>query len=406
MSTQAPIAPAPHAVHWSSSLTAGAIACVTSLALVGGAAFFDAVTSSRLLLVLMLLLGVHILTCPRLLFSREFGVYSAFTAYLFIATTWAPDSLLALNTLFPAVDFVLIMVLFGSLVAFHDPRVVLGGALLGFWIGAAAYTYVDGFPFVTPDVFSYNGLAAMYLYGLFLTIAFGWASGMRMLTLALLPIVLLHIAATTSIKTNVGVLLGALGAAVMFSARTFRLLRRNLVFLGLGAAALAYLLITNEGLQEQIQYAFNRVSVGLEVLQAREDVPGYAGFNERQYWMQEGLRSWARNPFFGAGVEAFRVGFGITSHSTPVDLLYNTGLIGTGLFYGTLLLLAFRVFDRRSSKNQDLRAIVAAGIISYTFISLSGTVFYQSFLGAFVGISVALLRKPAQQNSDQSPRAP
>ena len=44
---------------------------------------------------------------------------------LILSLLWTDDVGLAMNTLQPALNFVLILILFGSLVAYHDSRAVL-----------------------------------------------------------------------------------------------------------------------------------------------------------------------------------------------------------------------------------------------------------------------------------------
>ncbi len=183
------------------------------------ATFFDAVTSSRLLPILVLLLAAHSFICPRWFYCREFAFYSVFLAYLFLTLLWTPDGVLGLNTLFPAVDFLLVQILIGSLFMFHDPRAVAWGCLIGFWSGAAIYTSVAGFPFRYPEDFSYNAVAAVYLFGLVLTCVFGWLTRARILALVSALLALAHIVATTSIKTNLGIGLAVVVAALCLPRR-------------------------------------------------------------------------------------------------------------------------------------------------------------------------------------------
>src|SRR3569833_1944727 len=124
-----------------------------------------------------------------------------------------------------------------------------------------------------------------------------------------------------------------------------------------------------------ISVGFVRILLGLDELQTREDKAGYSGFGEREYWMRDGLLGWTRNPLFGNGAEAFRADYGATSHSTPVDLLYNTGLIGTLLFFGMFASMAWRLLVARNKQATALPALVLAGIPCYQFASLSGAIF-------------------------------
>ncbi len=154
-----------------------------------------------------------------------------------------------------------------------------------------------------------------------------------------------------------------------------------------------YALVTTEAITMLLKGGFDRIAVGLDVLQARQDQAGYSGFEEREYWMHEGLQGWARNPLFGHGVEAFRADYGITSHSTPVDLLYNTGLVGFCLFYALFVLLLYRLFRARRMPARTLHALVLATVVCYVFVSLSGTMFYHPYLAIFVAAAAALLHR-------------
>ncbi len=184
----------------------------------------------------------------------------------------------------------------------------------------------------------------------------------------------------------------------VYRVEAVRIIRRNLWPLILALTAGTYPLLSSGAIVARIEAGFDRLLVGISVLQAREDQAGYVGFEERQRWMQEGVQGWERNPVFGHGVEAFRANFGITSHSTPIDLLYNTGLIGFCLFYAVFLSLAWRLVVARKSPLRSLQMFVLAGIVCHVFVTLSGTVFYQGFTAAFIAVAAALLRRYASKS--------
>ncbi|MEO8464190.1 MAG: hypothetical protein ABI640_02535 [Gammaproteobacteria bacterium] len=376
-------------------IAAALISAATAFAMLANVAFVGSFTASYLMVVLVGLVGLHVLTRPRLLFCREFALYAVFVAYLGLSTLWtlAPDRASADNTISPAVNFLLIMLLFGSLLTFHNVRAVLTGLLAGFAAGALNYAYMTGFPFAYPPDFSYNSVASMYLFGLFAALALGWATHSKVLGTAIALVFFAHIAATTSIKTNLGILLGTGVAGLVYFRQSLVMVRRNVVTLLLVVCGGVYLVVSNEAVLERVTAGFDRVSLGLAVLNAREDLPGYSGFGEREYWVQQGLQGWASNPLFGHGVEAFRTVYGITSHSTPIDLLFNTGLIGFSLFYGMFIALAWRLLKSVGASSRGLRALVLAVLVCNLFMALSATLFYQTFLAGFVGISVALLRR-------------
>jgi Kef-type K+ transport system membrane component KefB len=98
-------------------------------------------------------------------------------------------------------------------------------------------------------------------------------------------------------------------------------------------------------------------------------------------------------------VESLRDRLGATSHSTPIDLLHNSGLLGLFLFYGSFLLLLPRLALRAASPERaSISALIFATLICYMFASLSAIVHYNPFLGAFLGLSVGLLSPAAGQN--------
>ncbi len=343
--------------------------------------------------VLLLLVLLHLLARPWLLITRELLLYIAFTAYMWISLIWAPSIEDGMNTLFPAVDFLLLSLLYGSLVAFHNLRAVLTGAFAGFLLGAAAYTRSTGFPFHYPDELSYNAIAGMYLMGLFITLVYGWYTRSRLLSVLVSMVILVHIAATTSIKTNLGIVLGAGAAALVYLGNFLRLLRRNLILLGIFAATIAYAVSVNTDLFDQVQNGLDRISRGVEILERREDLEGHTSFGERADWEARGIKGWLRSPLFGNGVEAFRTDYGITSHSTPIDLLYNFGVVGLILFYAMFASIILRLMLPHDKSRGNLSALIFAGVVCYAFITLSGTMHYNAFLAVFFGTSVALLRR-------------
>jgi hypothetical protein len=354
------------------------------------AAIFE-INPVRQCAMLVLLIFMTLIGYPRLLLTRETALYMFFTAYMFITLIWAPSVDAGMNTLLPALCFILLSILFGALVAFYDLGGVFAGSLGGFVMGALLYTRVAGFPFVFPVGFSYNTFAGMYLFGLFITLLFGWYTRLRLLPSVIALVIMVHIAATTSIKTNLGIVLGAGAAALMYAGSFMRVLRRNIVPLSILVTALVFAVISNDALFEQVQNGFDRVSHGVEILQRREDVVGNTSFGERADWQNLGVKGWVRSPLFGNGVEAFRADIGITSHSTPIDLLYNTGLIGLVVFYVIFLSLGMRLAQARGSDLRSLPALIFAGLVCYGFITLSGTMHYNSFMAIFFAVSAGLL---------------
>jgi hypothetical protein len=376
-----------HLLNLFGSFVLSAIAAIALIANI----IVETFNPARLGAVLVVLLVLHLFRYPRFFFSREIGLYASFAGYMLISLLWTNDIELATNTLLPTIDCVLVMLLVGALATFHDLRAVLAGLLSGFLVCAGYYDLTRGFPFVRPDEFSYNAVAGMFLFGLVITLTFGWVARMRILPLVLAPILMLHIAATTSVKTNLGVLLGAIAACVFYFAHFIALMRRNAIPLVIVAGLIVYAGASNEGIIDTVQAGIDRVTLGANVLIAREDRTGVTEFGARKGWEESGIAGWAENPVFGHGVEAFRDDFGMTSHSTPIDVLYNAGLIGIALFYGIFASIALRLYQTRASRLGNLRALLLAVLVCYAFISLSGTMHYSTYLAVFIAICSALL---------------
>lgn len=348
---------------------------------------------ARLAVILGFLLVLHVLRYPKIFFCREFTLYTWLLCYMTLSTVWTPDPRIAVNTLLPGLSFLLILMLFGSLVMFHHLGAVLTGTLFGFFCGAGTYSVLTRFPLARPEDFSYNAIAGMYLFGLLSILTWGWYTRRRLLCLLMAMVVMMLIAATTSIKTNLGVALGAISAAVIYLRTFARILGQSTIALIVLSAAIGYAVISNDALVERLQDGVDRVTLGVQILGAREDQSQGTSFNDRRYWQKIGLKGWAGNPVFGGGVEAFRANVGITSHSTPVDVLYNFGLIGFVLFYAIFALVVRRLYIARRVPMRALQVLIFSGLVCYLFMSLSEPLHYSAFFAVFIAVSIALLRR-------------
>jgi len=339
--------------------------------------------------VLLAILLIHGLIHLRFRITREILLSIGFLSYELLSLSWTVNMKAAMITFPVLVNFTLVLILFSSLAAYDDVGMLLAGIFAGVLAGAALYTLTSGFPFTFPDDFSYNTIAGMYVFGLFITVVFGAYIRSTVLTLSVGVVLMLLIAATTSIKSNLGVALGIVGAGVLYFKASAKDLVKGMLLLAILGAGLAYVITSNPALTDRVQNGFGRVSTGLAVLTNREG--DSVGLGTRQEWKREGLKGWSVNPIFGHGVEGFRSEFGITSHSTPVDLLYNWGLIGFSLFYGMLASIAWRLHTASGARWRGVRARMAAFLISYLFMSLSGNLYYEPFLAIFVALSSVLL---------------
>jgi len=379
-------------VNRSGSLGSFGLAAIAAFALTVNA-HVESFHAARLGVVLAGVLLLHLIRFPRVAFVRETLIYSSFLAYMLLELLWTADLLLAMNTLVPAANFAILLILFGSLVAFHDLKAVLAGTVCGFLFGAAIYTSVAGFPFRYPAEFSYNAIAGMYLFGLIATLLLASFGRWKRLLLVVAALIAVHIVGTTSIKTNLGILLGATAAAVIHFSYVSRMLWRNALVVLAIAGILAFAVASNEAAVETIRRGTDRVVLGMRILQSREDVPGYSSFERRAGWQRQGLKEWSGNPVFGHGVEAFRSRFGLTSHASHVDILYNSGLIGLALFYGAFASMMWRLYSARKGDFRNARLIILGALVCYLFISFAGTIHYSAFLAAFFALGIGILKR-------------
>lgn len=352
-------------------------------------AFHAARFGVALLAMLLLHLAVH----PRLQIFRETLIYSCFLGYMLLQLLWTPDRQLALNTLVPAANVILILVLFGSLAVMYELRPMLGGLVFGFIAGALAYTGMSEFPFAHPAGFSYNAIAMMYLFGLVATLLLATVARHRAAVLMLSAVIVIHIVATTSIKTNLGMLLGVLVATTLHFGQAMRAIGRHLLLIVVAAAALGYAVASSEVAVETLQKGAGRIVLGLRVLQAREDIPGYSAFERRANWQREGFQGLTRNPLFGHGVEAFRAKFGITSHASHVDIAYNSGLIGLALFYGVMASVLLKLYRARGEVGGAAPMVILGSMACLMLISFAGAIHYNAFLAAIIALSVGVLKR-------------
>ena len=82
--------------------------------------------------------------------------------------------------------------------------------------------------------------------------------------------------------------------------------------------------------------------------------------------------------------------YGITSHSTPVDLLYNFGLIGCTLFYAIFACMFWRLYRMSDRRLRSLRATLIGATVCYLFITLSPGFYYCDSLPPFSGSASGL----------------
>src|SRR5258708_27015463 len=121
-----------------------------------------------------------------------------------------------------------------------------------------------------------------------MTVVFAWYTRWRVIPLLIALVVLVLIAATTSIKTNLGIAVGA-GVTALFYSRSFlRIFWRNFLLLSIVGSALILAIISNKAVLERVQFGLDRVSRGVQILQRREDAGRGTSFNDRADWKNQG----------------------------------------------------------------------------------------------------------------------
>src|SRR5690606_21341386 len=159
-------------------------------------------------------------------------------------------------------DFLLVLILITTMATYHDFRSVLAGLLSGALLAVFLYSWLVRFPFIYPANFSYNAIAGMYLFSLFVSLL---ANSLRRSYLLLAIGLCLWglVVATTSIKANLGIGLGVLAAAVIYLRYCTSLLIRNSLLLGAVLIALGGVVTTNQPLVESLYGGFDRIQLGL-----------------------------------------------------------------------------------------------------------------------------------------------
>lgn len=364
------------------------------------AMFVDVFNTRRFAVVLVLIAGVLCTVVRRAVVPRESKIYTAFFLYMLLQLAWTSDVQLARNTLVPAFNFPIILALAATVVTCFPRRSVVLGFLGGSLFVTAMYCAATGFPFVRPDLFSYNAIAMASLFALFSAVFCAVTFPKSRLVLLAIPFTWIFVVMTTSIKTNLGIVLGATVVGVFRYGLALRWMTRNVVLILAAVAIVAGFLATNDGASESAKRGFERITLGVRILQAGEALPGYGALDRRRNWTRIGIENWRENPVFGHGVEGFRSRFGTTSHTTLVDLLYNSGVIGFILFYSVFVSMFWRVFFGHRVRGRAENALILGFATCLLFVTVSGTMHYNAILAAIIGVGAALLRGGHAPSSD------
>lgn len=192
---------------------------------------------------------------------------------------------------------------------------------------------------------------------------------------------------TGSRKSMILLVVISIGTTFLFAKGRMKIARivAGVIF-GLGAAAFAIYKMQSSAYWQRLEELF----YGL-----KGEESGDASFDTREEMIFSGIDLWLSSPLWGHGNEAFRVmsGFGTYSHSTPVELLSNYGIVGFVCYY----LFYVQVFKRARalarSQNHHLSVAGAWVILSLTCLtlwSLAAVCYYEKAVALLLASLVGL----------------
>jgi O-antigen ligase len=183
---------------------------------------------------------------------------------------------------------------------------------------------------------------------------------------------------------------------LMISAGTYFLYtkgRLNIIRMGFGIIAAA----------ATLGFAGYKIFAGAYGLRMWELIYGLKGeqsgdtsFDTRSGMISRGLDLWVSSPLFGHGNEGFRVmsGFGGYSHSTPIELLVNYGVIGLICYYLFYVLLIRKLLPMLRSQSDYVRVYgfwILLSLACILFWSAAAVCYYEKpiamLLAALAGLT-------------------
>lgn len=196
------------------------------------------------------------------------------------------------------------------------------------------------------------------------------------------------LAVTGSRKGMLMLVIISAGLYFLFTKARFDIFRLIPAFI-FGTAALAY--IGNKIMTGTYMERFIGMFYGL-----KGEYSGEASFDVRAQMFFNGIDLWFQSPIFGNGNEAFRIkgGFGTYSHSNPVELLCNYGVIGLFSYHYFLYIIFFSVLCLFRSIHDYLRVSAIWGFLTLTcivFWSLFAVCYYERTIGMVLAVVLGLV---------------
>lgn len=191
-----------------------------------------------------------------------------------------------------------------------------------------------------------NAFGTTMLLGLALTLLYPGQRGFIHRVPA--GIIVIGLALAVLLSGSRKAILGAIGLLVVYGVLlAFRSVKRPVRFFGLIAILVIGAVVGFEWLQETPYWT--RVENFFRFLQGQTVEEG--SLYERADLIAAGIHLWKEHPLIGVGTDQFRFyagGLGLRetySHSNPVEILANFGLIGLFLYYSPYIALSWRLLS-------------------------------------------------------------
>lgn len=165
------------------------------------------------------------------------------------------------------------------------------------------------------------------------------------------------------------------------------------------ASFLIFIIILNIDLTEYYNY-FERIFRLLTYLNTGSSSEG--SINERKELAERAFILFSQKPFFGWGLDTFRTisGFGKYAHNNYLELLSNTGIIGTASYYIMLLSHFFiRYWEQRKIKSYPEQFLLTASFLLILFLDLSIVTYYNLYVFILIIYIEYILKKNEAKNS-------
>lgn len=316
--------------------------------------------------------------------NRLAVTYAIFTAFSLASVFWAYDFDLAYDYGTRLVIVLInIIVLYYMFVNYEVQNAILWGVLIG-----SLYNYMILFKFINPSYDTYefgrflgssgnpNKLSKIMIISIFASLVLLNRSGRNLfIRFLLIANIVLAFYMTFMTISKKGVIIAPLLVLMSFSFRDIRF-GRIIMWTGVSAVVVWIMLaIVPQGVVEDVyQQNIYRFMGFFDTISG---VGGDNSTDERAHLVELGLKQFYKDPFFGIGLNNFRLLFVKYAHNNFIELLVGVGLIGTILFY-----LIYSVVWRRVYKMKpgQLKRYCVVIIMVLLFMDLTSVSYFDKLL--------------------------